>query len=262
MRILLASKYSPLGNRPIGGVQSWVQTVAVALQRLGHKVTVWSPETSVPAQFWDLGILANHGNTGDIWDRCERRVNVVHGIIPAEAPGPAHSHVFTSEGVRFHWGLPGRIVRQPIDLEYWAPAVRRRSGLFRYSYRAGLAWLPGMAALMGMPYRHERRLTHDAARTLMQGSACVLATGRAALESMACGAPVVICDHRSAYQGPLMDTDTFGAMTRNYSGRGGVEPTPERLRQAVLDAMEAGSMRHHVERHHDAAKIAEELLQC
>jgi hypothetical protein len=88
----------------------------------------------------------------------------------------------------------------------------------------------------------------------------VLATGRAALEAMACDVPVVICDHRSAYQGPLMDLDIDGSMTRNYSGRGGETPTIENVRAAIEHAIDSGGKREHVLKHHDVRHVVDQLL--
>lgn len=258
MNILLASKYAPNGARPIGGVQSWVGTVRDALKAAGHSVTTWEPGMPLPAQRFALGILANYGDTARVWGLCERTVCVSHGIIPAECPAPADRVLYTSEGVRDHWRTPGGLLRQPIDLSYWhpEPGIIRR-GVVRYSYRGGLAWIPGVAYAMGEPFTHLRNVNHDQARHILQRAAYVLATGRAALEAMACGAPTVICDHRSAYQPPLMDCDLQGAMTRNYSGRGGVAPTPERVRFALEHAK---PNRAHVARYHDAVEIANRLL--
>lgn len=261
MRVLLAAKHAPCGRRPIGGVQSWCTTVAAALNRLGCQVTMWGPELPVPADRFDLGIMANLGDTAPAADRCERVLNVCHGIIPAEKPR-GDRVVFTSEGVRDHWGGTGLVVRQPINLDFWSPAGVVRSNLTRFSYRAGLDFVPDLAARMNIGYRHVRNLGSVEVRHLLRRSVCVLATGRAALEAMACGVPVVICDHRSAYQGPLLDPDTLGAMARNYSGRGGVEPTPDIVADAVQAAIARGSLRHHVEKHHDANAVASQLLEA
>jgi hypothetical protein len=259
VRVLLAAKYVPSGRRPIGGVQSWIGTVAAELVQQGHAVTTWEPGQDLAGTF-DLGLVANPAHTRPIWAYCERTVQVCHGIIPEEAPASgADAYAFTSEGVREHWRHTGTIVRQPIDLAFWSPGSGRRA-LVRYSYRRGLPYLPDVADRLGMAFRHLRDATHAQAREELRGAACVLATGRAALEAMACGVPVVILDHRSAYQGPLLDRDPLGAMSRNYSGRGGIEPTDDDVENAIRSAIAVGSLRRHVERFHDVRKIVKELL--
>lgn len=257
MRILIAGKYSPYGSNPIGGLQSWTKTIAEHLP--GHDVTVWEKGQPLPDGRFDMGIVANHGDTGRVWELCDRTINVSHGIIPAEKPGPADVHVFTSEGVRDHWGVEGHVIRQPIDTDFWSPARDpERTTLVRYSYRGGLAFLPAVANQLGLRFHHLDGVTHEQARDVLRHAFCVLATGRAALEAMACGAPVVILDHRSAYQGPLLDLDTAGSMARNYSGRGGITPAPQTVAAAIRQAK---PMRDHVLRHHDAGAIAEQLCQ-
>lgn len=262
MRVLLAAKHAPDGVRPIGGVQSWCRTVAAELHRLGHHAETWGPEQALPGLRFDLGIVANAGDTAAALALCDQVLVVCHGIIPAEEPPAGLPVVFTSEGVRGHWRGAGKIIRQPIDLQFWTPGQRQHAQLLRYSYRRGLGWLGGIAAGLGMTFRHMDGVTHDAARDSLRSAACVLATGRAALEAMACGVPVVLCDNRSAYQGPLLDPDLCGAMQRNYSGRGGIVPTPENVAEAVLEAMTDGSRRGWVLAHHDVRDIVPQLLEA
>lgn len=263
MRVLLAAKHAPDGRRPIGGVQSWCRTVAAELRRIGHEAVTWGPEQQLPAGRFDLGIVANLGDTAAAPPICNRVLAVCHGIIPAEAPPAGLPVVFTSEGVRDHWCRTGTVIRQPIDLEFWTPQSRskNRNQLLRYSYRRGLGWLGEVAAGLGLTFRHMDGVTPNQAREALGAAACVLATGRAALEAMACGAPVVICDNRSAYQGPLLDPDLEGAMARNYSGRGGIMPTSENVAEATLEAMTVGSRRDWVQEHHDVRDIVPQLLE-
>lgn len=265
MKILIAGKFSPYGHKPIGGLQSWIKTVHEGLYA-DHDVTVWQAGDPKPSGRFDLGIMANYGDTSAVWPLCDRITNVCHGIIEAERPRKADTNVFTSEGVLAHWGIPGVVLRQPIDLNYWrpglGPAWGRKGLLLRYSYRAGLPFVSQIAKDMGLEYTHARNVDHEQARSLFARSAVVLATGRAALEAMACGAPVVICDHRAAYQDALLhDRSLVDAMTHNYSGRGGVAPNAKNLREEIDKAIAAGSQRRHVETYHDARKIVAELIK-
>lgn len=264
MRVLLAAKHAPDGGRPIGGVQSWCRTVAAELRRLGHSAVTWGPEQPLPPGTFDLGIVANVGDTRASLQACDQVLVVCHGIIPAEAPPADLPVAFTSEGVRDHWNIDGPVIRQPIDLEFWSPAAPAIRGhtLIRYSYRRGLGWLGEAAAELGLTFQHVSAVTPEQARDALRGAACVLASGRAALEAMACGAPVVICDHRSAYQGPLLDRDIGHAMLQNYSGRGGVAPDVEAVIGAVQDAISWGDDLGHVRAVHDARKIVPRLLEA
>ena len=261
MKIVLAAKYPAGGRLPIGGVQSWCATVGRELQRLGHEVTQWGPEWPVPDQRFDLGIVAHAKFTRAVMARCDRVLVVSHGIIETERPR-GNRVAFTSEGVRAHWGMEGPVLRQPIDLDFWSPGGGRQHELLRYSYRGGLDWLGAVASGLGMTYRHVGNVTHEKARDALRSAACVLATGRAALEAMACGVPVVLCDHRSAYQGPLLDPDLEGAIERNYSGRGGIVPTPENVSEAVMEAMAEGPRLDWVREHHDAREVTAQLLEA
>jgi hypothetical protein len=260
MKILLAAKHAPHGKRPIGGVQSWCRTVATELAGRGHRVETWGPEQPAPLGGFDLGILANVGDTVRAFEWCRNTITICHGIIPAENPR-GDLGAFTSEEVRDHWGGQGAVLRQPIDLAFWSPGPGTKKYLTRFSYRGGLRFISSLARELDLEYRVVRDLGPRAARDILRRSACVLATGRAALEAMACGAPVVLCDHRSAYQGPLMDLALTTAATRNYSGRGGVTPTLPRVREAVKHSMEHGSRRRYVEDTHNVVDIADQILE-
>lgn len=262
MRILLAAKHAPHGRRPIGGVQSWCRTVARELQRRGHDAVTWGPEQPVPLGGFDLGIIANAADASRAFDLCAKTINVSHGIIDAEKPARGDLVAFTSEEIRDHWKVEGIIVRQPIDLEFWSPINSPRIYLTQFTYRRGLRFVKHIARAMSLREYHLRGLNAEGVRRVLHKSRVVLATGRAALESMACGIPTVICDHRAAYQGPLMDLDVEGAMTRNYSGRGGIVPDIDNLKSAIDDAIEFGSRRSHVLRHHDVANVVDDLLEA
>lgn len=260
MRILLAAKYVPTGPRPIGGVQSWIATVRAELERIGHEVTEWQPVFERPSGQFDLGVFANMGLTGIMTKLCRRIVCVSHGIIDPERPGEADHLLFVSEGVRQHWGLEGGVIRQPIDLSFWKPENAHRRGVVRYSYRGSPTLCADAAKALGMPYKHVRNAGPGEARDILAGAALVFASGRAALEAMACGAPTVIYDHRQAYQGPLMDDNLHRLMRNSYSGRGGVEPTLDDLLDAAGRSMDAGSRRAWVAERHDARDVVKKLM--
>jgi len=262
MKILLAAKHAPHGSRPIGGVQSWCRTVANELTVRGHEVTTWGPEQGIPLGGFDLGIIANVGDTSRAFAWCRKMLLVSHGIIPAEKPSTEHLTVFTSEEIRDHWHGEGPIVRQPINTKFWSPGQwPLRVHLTRFSYRSGLDFVRDIARAMVLPYRHLRDHNENSVRDILRKSACVLATGRAALEAMACDVPVVLCDHRSAYQAPLMNLNVPKAMLQNYSGRGGITPTIENVRQAIESVMESDTMREHVLQHHRVENIVDQLLE-
>lgn len=260
MRILIAAKYKPNGRNQIGGVQSWSRAIGDAFKE--HQVHFWEHGDRTPRDRYDFGILAHWKHTGKLARLCHSFVNVSHGIIDTEQPSNFNV-VFTSEGVRDFWKQPGQILRQPIDLSFWRPhdVVLHRPYLTRFSYRNGLDLVRDVAASLGLEYYHARDLAPEDVRNVLWRSRCVLASGRAALEAAACGVPVVICDDRHQYQGPLLDIDLIGAMEQNYSGRGGVTPTSENVTAAVLKSISEGSLRSHAEEHHNNVEIAERLLE-
>lgn len=258
MRILIAAKHPPGGSLAIGGVQTWSATVGLELARLGHTVVYWGPEWELPSGHFDAGVFANWKHTHRAAKNCKNILKISHGIIDDEQGGKGFAA--TSEEVGQRWGSALCVIRQPIDLDYWTPADYPRKYLTRFSYRRGLPYLQDIAQSLGLHYQHIRDLSPHAVRDALRRSAVVVATGRAALESMACGAPVVIADDRE-YQGPLMHAgDIIECMKRNYSGRGGIVPDPKSMIDAITAAMADGSMRDHVIEHHDVKKITRQIL--
>lgn len=260
MRILLAGKFVPTGSRPIGGLQSWIKTADSELTRRGHQVRQWRPGMELNGTF-DLGIIANLKYTRPVLNFCRRSILVSHGIIPAEKPeAGCDVTAFVSEGVRDHWQMDGPVIRQPIDLDFWEPSDGPRTHLIRYSYRTAPIHGERVAEALGLEWCHVYGMTHENARICLQGAACVLATGRGALEAMACGCPTIVYDHRKAYQGPLMNLDMNANIQNSYSGRGGREPTEAEVIEACQREIERGSPRPWVEDHHDARRVVDRLI--
>lgn len=260
MRVLIAAKHPPGGALKFGGVQSWAETIASELRRRGNEVVFWGPEWDLPTgRVFDLGLFAHVKHTAPAMGFCAEVLTVAHGIVPDERPARGLI-AYTSEEVRNHWRGTGPVVRQPIDLSFWCPGQHESDEVVFYSYRApAFASAATAARRLGLRYRHLRDVDAAQARHALQGAAVVLASGRAALEAMACGAPTVIADHRAPYQGALMDTDIGRQMAHNYSGRGGREPTVDTLVSAIETA---ANQRAHVEAYHDARRIVQELLPC
>ena len=191
MRIQLTSR----DPSAIGGVQSWVRIMAPAFRDLGH--TIVGHDT--PA---DLGIMGSR-----VWpEGATKVIQVCHGILEHERPDHrAHAWAFVSEESGKHWKGTGPIVRQPLhfpDSRWDTPTHRTDGPIIRFSYYGGLNWLPGMVESLGRRFLHIQETPFDDALPILQTAACVVASGRAALECAAHGIPVLILDSRT-YQGTL-----------------------------------------------------------
>lgn len=260
MRILFAAKHPPIGGTAFGGVASWILTLSNELRARGHECVWWGYKSPDPEGRFDVGVFSNVKKTAKAMQWCERNLVVSHGIIPDEKPERGQRILFTSEEVRAHWGGDGPILRQPIDLEFWRDAGKRRSDFVFYSYRAKSTFgLDALARRLGLNFVRLKDVSAEVARNHLQSAALVAASGRAALEAMACGAPTIICDHRPYNDGPLVCMDMNKAKRFNYSGRGGV--APDKLDRFARETMAFQSPRAYVAEHHDVARIADELLE-
>lgn len=268
MRILFCAKYVPTGRVPMGGVQSWIKTVRKEFEAMGHECVEWQPGFPARQGAFDLGIFAHWSLTRQHEPLCAKVINITHGIIEPERPSAAEDWVWAvSEGVRAHWRIPNApIIRQPIDTEFWRPAAEPDRGpplVVRWGYRQTPLKGQDLARTLGADYVHAASLSHEEGRRLLQKATLVLASGRAALEAMACGAPTLIYDHRKTYQGELFDPSLVHAIGQSYSGRGGFTPTVDELTRAAQAALQKPRplWREWVLKHHDSAKIAREILE-
>lgn len=261
MRVLFAAKHPPAGDVAFGGVASWISTLVKQFEIRGHECVVWGPGLPEPAGRFDVGVLSNIGATARAAAWCDRFVCVSHGVVSDEKPDSWRSIIYTSEEVAGHWALPGTVLRQPIDLEYWRDDGLTRSGFVFYSYRApDVFGLDHLARRLGLRFSWIKSVETETAREALRSAALVAASGRAALEAMATGAPTIICDHRPYNNGPLIEVSAEKAMRFNYSGRSGVHPDSFDLYSYCRQVMAFQEPRKHVERHHDARIIANELL--
>ena len=285
MKVLLAAKFSPDGRRPMGGVQSWIDTVRRQLVKRDYQVETWD-QTMLHGQFptgwtdgmFDLGIFANYKHTKTAERFCKRVGYVCHGIIEAERPALHARTVYVSEGVKAAQAGAngyGAIVRQPIDLDFWSPGPSASPSdhpiAVRFSYRqsdtlceaAMVHFNRHVTGSLPWRYEHVYNATPDVARNKLRRASLAFATGRAALEAMACGVPVVLYDHRSAYQRPLLGRGLASQMAQSYSGRGGIEfPTVEQVVEEMQHALDLGPayFRQWVTVHHRAGNIVADLL--
>lgn len=259
MKILITGKFTHLVSRPIGGLQSWIKTVSSELESRGYHVDVKEPH-ELDGTKYDLGIFANIKLTGHAVKNCKRSILVSHGIIDAEKPDDSCDRlVFVSEGVRDHWKMDGDIIRQPIDLEFWKPQRLIKNKITRYSYRNGNMHCEKVSKALDLPFYHAKNMTHEQARDVINSSCLVFATGRAALESMACNVPTVIYDHRDAYQPPLMGIDRLKEMQNSYSGRSGYTPTPDKVINQCKNILDRSDWREWVAKYHDVKEIVNQL---
>ena len=271
MKILLAAKHTSEGPRPVGGVQTWIDTLRSEFVKKDGAVTLWARGQPEPEDRFDHGVVANIRRTKRLMKKCDRAFVVSHGVIGEERPSKNYPTAYTSEEVRDFWmrkasSPDGPIIRQPIDLDFWSPeegAEGARGTLVHYGYYDPVKTHEAVAEALGL---RPLRLSKDAPpriRDILRGAGLVMASGRAACEAMACGAPVVICDNRSRYQEALLDPNIEAAMMRNYSGRGGVRPDVEPFLAAAKAALARGGAWHrvHAEKHHDAATIASQILE-
>lgn len=263
MRVLFAAKHIPGGSLRFGGVQSWIQTVADVLERRGHSSEFWEPSLPLPDVQFDLGVFAHRSVTYPAIPLCRRSVAVTHGVIDAERPQGDLFTLFTSEEVADYWKQPGPVLAQPIDLTYWTPDHSARCELVFYSYRSPTSLgLSLIADKLGIKFRWLRNVDHKTARAVLSRATIAFASGRAALEAMACGAPTVILDHRPYNGRPLLCADIDVARRHNYSGRGGIALKDADVMAAIQTALDAPHLPEtYVRRWHDAEHVVDMLLR-
>lgn len=262
MRVLFAAKHPPAGGVAFGGVASWIKTLQKELTERGHECATWGPAKPAPQKRVDVGILANTESTGVAAGFCDQVLQISHGVVAAERPHLDAKTAFTSEEVRAFWDGRGEIIPQPIDLDFWRPDERPRDTLLFYSYRAPSSLgLEAAAEGMGLKFVWARDESAESARELMRSAAVVCASGRAALEAMACGAKTLVCDWRPYNAGPLVCQDFDTARRNNYSGRGGVDVASVDMLALLMETQARDDdPRAYVRRFHDARTVADLIM--
>ena len=262
MRILFAASHPPVGGVAFGGVASWAFTLSKELSLRGHECVLWGPSQRKPEKRFDVGVISNVQKTSRALDWCEWAVTVSHGIVDEEKPDSNYMALSTSDEVRERWKIRGPVLAQPIDLRFWRPKEGKKRKLVFYSYRAqGVFDLDKVAGALGLEFLWLKNVDAKAARFHLQNAALVAASGRAALEAMACDAPTMICDWRPYNGAPLICQNLDIARRHNYSGRGGVDPAKIDIAQFGRETMAFQQPRKYIETHHDSVNIATDLME-
>lgn len=243
---------------PIGGVQTWMDTMDRALTDMGFEVTLWSPHDPIPDRTFDYHVMAHRAGL-DI--KAAKRIGISHGIIREEKPASGIPYIATSEEVRDHWELEGPILRQPIDLGLWQPHFFKYDRkVIHFDYRSECDLARKAAGKLGFKYERITNQDQRGCYTKIGDAEVVLATGRAALEASAMGRPVLIYAN-SPFYGRAVDPCYKSAMRHNYSARGGCRIGLNDLALCISQAIERGGWRSQVVEHHDHRKIAAQLVE-
>jgi hypothetical protein len=272
MRLVLASLHLSW----LGGATTYLLTVAPALQRLGHAVTLYSPDpgsTAELARARGIDVVSDEDALPDDCDAVLVQDTVLAFELGARLRAP---QVFVSHGAEADLAVPPQIddavaavvamsdrvaarlsalavgtkcvrLRQPIDTERFhqqgPPRERPAEVLLLGNYLRGERRTVVTDVCEELGLRHVQlgrsaKMSADPASAI--GSAdIVIGYGRSILESMACGRPAYVLDHLGA--DGWVTADSYPAMERDgFTGtQSGRQPTREHLRADLL-AYDAG----------------------
>jgi glycosyltransferase involved in cell wall biosynthesis len=221
LKILLATR----SLSQLGGSEVWTVTMAKALRKLGHDVTIACrgvnnllpdfPQVRLerPHGEYTLGMF-NHMSMVDntnLRERCDTIIQTCHGIIPGEEkPHPnADIHVAVSEEVQE--AIKGKrgvtdtyIIRNPINTALFQPDTKLNTTPKRALYMSNngdylfgsiveQAATKAGVELVKLGRAYGRSLNPQ---EVMNSVDLVISLGRGAYEAMACGRPVVVADKR------------------------------------------------------------------
>jgi hypothetical protein len=285
----------------MGGATTYLLTVAPALQRLGHEVTLYSPDAGDTAELARArgirvatdeselpadcdGVLTQDTVMAlELADRYRRpQLFVSHGALvdlakPPQLPGVTAAVVAMNDRVAAEahslaLDVPVERLRQPIDVE-------------RFRFRGPVHDRPARALLLGNYLRGERRSfvtsacdrlgiewtqlgrEGDGTATDPSGAIAeadvVIGYGRSVLEAMACGRPAYVCDHAGA-DGWVTEA-SYPALERDgFTGMAsGTGADPDRLASdlAAYDPGSGVANYHLVWQHHAAGDHARRLAE-
>jgi hypothetical protein len=267
MRLVLASLHLSW----LGGATTYLLTVAPALQRLGHAVTLYSPDpgdTAELARARGIEVVSDEDGLPDDCDAVLVQDTVLAFELGARLGAP---QVFVSHGAELDLAVPPQIddavaavvamndrvaarvaalatrpkcvrLRQPIDIERFyqqgPPRERPAEVLLLGNYLRGQrrAVVTDACEELGLRYVQLGRDGKMAPEPVSAiGSAdIVIGYGRSILEAMACGRAAYVLDHLGG--DGWVTADSYPAMERDgFTGmQSGRQPTPEELRADLM----------------------------
>ena len=267
MRLVLASLHLSW----LGGATSYLLTVAPALTRLGHEVTLYSPDagdTAAVARARGIDLVVNEDDLPATCDAVLTQDPVMSLELGARLAVP---QVFVSHGAELDMAAPPQIhgavaaavamndrvlarleamavgtrrvrLKQPIDMDLFRSRgpLRERAAevLLLGNYMRGerRAMVTGACEQLGLRHVQLGRAGEmSASPGAAIGSAdIVIGYGRSLLEAMACGRAAYLLDHLGS--DGWVTAESYPAMERDgfagLTGRG--ELTRERLRSDLL----------------------------
>jgi hypothetical protein len=268
MRLVLGSLHLSW----LGGATTYLLTVAPALQRLGHEVTLYSPDAGATAGLARARGIDLVTSEDRLPARCDA-VIVQDTVLSLELGALIEApQVFISHGAELDMAAPPQVhgavaaavamndrvmarlealaigtervrLRQPIDMDFFRSRgpirERPKQVLLLGNYLRGTrrAMITDVCAELGL--RHEqigRDATTSAAPAEGIGRAdIVIGYGRSLLEGMACGRAAYLLDHLGV--DGWVTADSYPAMERDgFAGLSTAgELTRERLRSDLLD---------------------------
>lgn len=272
MKILIGTH--SLGS--LGGTQTWTTTLYDTLTSMGHTVDLLTADGNYAiaegrhrmsgiGHKYDLA-LVNHMTTMRYvmsHVKADTLVNVIHGVIPAlETPVPgADVYIGVSEETAsvarslFPNSLVG-VIRNPIDTVRFSPDHYGKGVLALGNPHSGFGnYLRNIKATK---YGGQSQTRHP--ELAINQHAVVVAVGRSALESMACGRQVII-GGGSGVDGIVSYSDALIWRECNLSGRYMEQDwsvIPELIDRCPRELSE--SNRQYVLDHHNARDIAQQFL--
>ena len=267
MRLVLASLHLSW----LGGATTYLLTVAPALQRLGHTVTLYSPDpgsTAEIARARGIEVVSDEDGLPDDCDAVLVQDTVLAFELGARLRAP---QVFVSHGAELDLAVPPQIdeavaavvamndrvaarvaalatrpkcvrLRQPIDIERFyqqgPPRERPAEVLLLGNYLRGQrrAVVTDVCEQLGLRYTQlgrDGKMSPEPVSAI--GSAdIVIGYGRSILEAMACGRAAYVLDHLGA--DGWVTAQSYRELERDgFTGtHSGTEPTHERLRADLM----------------------------
>ena len=262
----------------LGGATTYLLTVAPQLQRLGHEVTLYSPDAGDTAAIARERGIRIATDEAELPDRCDG-VLVQDPVMALElAARYAAPQVFVSHGTVHDMAMPpqlpgltvavvamnDRVAEQARAFAIDAPVVRLRQpiDLERFRFRGPVHDRPQKALLLGNYLFGKRRsiittvcedlgiewaqIGRDSDTMVAEpadaiaGADLVIGYGRSILEAMACGRPAFVFEHTGV--DGWVTPDSYPALERDgFTGMALGKQADPGLVRAEIEAYQPGS---------------------
>jgi len=253
----------------LGGSETYTYTLIRELQSRGHKVDLWTNKAGYVSDIlrdeygcivnnvkpeYDLILISHYPMARQVLDAGIKgiKIQTCHGVVPPEERPHEYLdyYVSISEEIQLHLkqnNYESEIIYNGVDCKLFSPIHPINDTpekLYSLSQSESLnIRLSGICESIGMEFEANNKFINPEFNTheKINSADVVVAIGRGCYESMACGRPVILLDHRpysECFSDGLLTSNIISeSLKNNCSGRRfKLKPSDDDIKEWILNS--------------------------